>query len=58
MANRKNRLTDPNSLFDVGCLYNYLDAAILSDALPYIAYEKLNFPDTFNLPVKVHHFFV
>ncbi|WVQ77795.1 hypothetical protein IAR50_007485 [Cryptococcus sp. DSM 104548] len=50
------------NLFDVTCLYSMtsgkVDTINLSTALPEMAFSALQYPDTSNLPVAIHHLFV
>ncbi|ODN72848.1 hypothetical protein L202_08277 [Cryptococcus amylolentus CBS 6039] len=50
------------NLFDVTCLYSMtagkVDTNELSTVLPKMAFSALQYPDTLNLPVAIHHLFV
>ncbi|TYJ52394.1 hypothetical protein B9479_007012 [Cryptococcus floricola] len=50
------------NLFDMTCLYSMtagkVDTNELSTLLPEMAFSALQYPDTLNLPVAIHHLFV
>ena len=50
------------SLYDVSCLFDAVDDFIapseVPKVLPEIAYSSLPYPDTYGLPVTIHHLFM
>lgn len=50
------------SLFDVTCLYaltaGKIDPSIISSILPKMAFVALEYPNTDDLPVAIHHLFM